>query len=68
VREYWIVDPAGFTIYVFVFDFEKNGTGEKTPQRYTFDTEVPVRISGGTCKVDFRKVYRKIEHFYKMNP
>lgn len=68
VREYWIVDPAGFTIYVFVFDFEKNGTGEKTPQRYTFDTEVPVRISGGTCKVDFRKVYRKIEHFYKMSP
>ena len=31
-------------------------------------SELAVRISGGTCKVDFRKVYRKIEHFYKMNP
>jgi hypothetical protein len=66
VREYWIVDPAGFSVYTF--DFEKEDKGEEAPERYAFDTEVPVRISDGTCKVDFRKVYRKIEHFYKMNP
>ena len=66
VREYWIVDPAGFSVYIF--DFEKESPGEEAPERYAFDTEVPVRISDGTCKVDFRKVYRKIEHFYKMNP
>ena len=65
VREYWIVDPAGFSVYIF--DFEKEDPGEEVPKRFAFDTEVPVRISGGTCKVDFRRVLHKIEHFYRMN-
>ena len=47
--------------------FEKEDPGEEVPKRFAFDTEVPVRISGGTCKVDFRRVLRKIEHFYRMN-
>ena len=54
VREYWIVDPAGFTVYVF--HFEKEGPKEETPEKYSFDCEIPVGISDGNCKVDFRKV------------
>ena len=65
VREYWIVDPAGFTVYVF--HFEKEGPKEETPEKYSFDCEIPVGISDGNCKVDFRKVYRKIEHFFRTN-
>ena len=65
VREYWIVDPAGFTVYVF--HFEKEGPKEETPEKYSFDREIPVGISDGNCKVDFRRVYRKIEHFFRMN-
>ena len=65
VREYWIVDPAGFAVYVF--DFEKEGFEEKAPVKYSFDDEIAVGISDGNCKVDFRRVLRKIEHFYRMN-
>lgn len=61
VREYWIVNPEGFTVYVF--DFEKKESEEDTPEKYTFNDTVPVKISNGICAVDFYKVYSKIEHF-----
>ena len=70
VREYWIVDPAGFTVYVFHFEkegSEKEDSEKEVPEKYSFDSEIPVGISDGSCKVDFRRVYRKIEHFYRMN-
>ena len=66
VREYWIVDPREYMVYVFVFDQED--AEKEAPDRYTFCEEVPVRISDGKCKVDFRRVQRKLEHFYRMNP
>lgn len=64
VREYWIVDPRSRDIYVFLFDEkrEKKDT-EEAPERYTFDDVIPVGISGGSCRVDFKKIFRKIQHF-----
>ena len=62
VREYWIVNPRGTEVYVFVF--EKPGDGGDMPEKFSFEDKVPVEISGGICEVDFRKVYRKIEHFF----
>ena len=66
VREYWIVDPAGQIVYVF--DFEKENPDEDTPEKYSFDSQIPIRISGGSCSVDFQRVYRKIEHFFRLDP
>ena len=64
VREYWIVDPHGQSVYVF--HFEKSGNSEdrgENPEKYSFDDNVPVGISDGACRVDFRRVCRKIRHF-----
>ena len=46
VREYWMVDPLNER--VTVLDFENGLDGI-----YTFDQEIPVRISGGRCVIDF---------------
>ena len=50
VREYWIVDPAKENVLVFFFE------EDKLPVTYSFDDEIPVRISGGTYVIDFRKI------------
>ena len=55
VREYWIVDPEEET--VTVYDFENNDLNQK----YTFDDEVPVGISGGDLKIDFKLVKDSLE-------
>ena len=54
VREYWIVMPRQMKIRVYYF--EKSDI----PKEYTFNDEVPVGIWGGKCKVDFKKIYKKI--------
>lgn len=54
VREYWIIDPENKEICVY--DFEKG----RLPKLYTFEDEVPVMIWDGECKVDFRKISRKL--------
>lgn len=54
VREYWIVMPSKKKILVYCF--EKSDI----PREYSFDDEVPVGIWGGKCKVDFKKIYKKI--------
>ena len=59
VREYWIVDPR--TRKVAVYDFEH----DELPEIYTFEDVIPVRISGGECRVDFREVSRRVARFYK---
>ena len=64
VREYWIVDPRELTVYTF--DFEKIDEGSDVPEKYTFQDKVPARISDGTCRIDFRRVYDKIKHFSKI--
>ena len=58
VREYWIVDPDGCKI--LVFDFEH----DVLPTSYTFEDEVPVAISNGTCRIDFHKVFARVRHLY----
>ena len=65
VREYWIINPAGLTVYVLCF--KKTGPEEDTPveylfKEYSFRDKVPVQISDGRCAVDFQKVYYKIRH------
>ncbi|MDO5134003.1 MAG: Uma2 family endonuclease [Eubacteriales bacterium] len=60
VREYWIVNPQNGKIYVFIFP--EDSKAEIRPKEYSFDGLVPVQTANGTCRVDFRKVYRKIEH------
>ena len=60
VREYWLVDPEKKK--VIVYDFEQ----EEIPKIYGFDTQVPVGIFGGECKVDFAKIYEEIRFIYKI--
>ena len=50
VREYWIVDPAKEKVLVFFFE------EDKLPVTYSFDDKIPVRISGGKCVIDFKKI------------
>jgi Uma2 family endonuclease len=50
VREYWIVDPAKENVLVFFFE------EDKLPVTYSFDDEIPIRISDGKCVIDFRKI------------
>ena len=50
VREYWIVDPAKENVLVFFFE------EDKLPVTYSFDDEIPVRISDGKCVIDFKKI------------
>jgi Uma2 family endonuclease len=50
VHEYWIVDPR--TRKIFAYDFKE----DVLPEVFTFSDMVPVSISGGECKIDFRKI------------
>lgn len=54
VHEYWIVDPQ--TRKILVYNFKE----DVLPVTYSFSDYVPVGISGGECKVDFRKISRAI--------
>ena len=54
VREYWMVDPRDKKVWVFFFE------EDDLPVTYSFDDEIPVRISGGKCIVDFRKIVSAI--------
>lgn len=58
VREYWEIDPANRIVTVYVFRPETKIT------QYTFDEEVPVEIWNNECKVDFRKIEKKLEALY----
>lgn len=68
VREYWVVNPAGKKVFVFSFEnrqdssgFAESEAGEEEIEKHTFEETVPVRISGGSCAVDFRKILRKMQ-------
>ena len=52
VREYWIVDPKNRIIVVY-FDEAEDSV---FPTIYNFDSQVPVHIWDGKCKVDFSKI------------
>ena len=60
VREYWIVVPEENNgPFVLVYDLEN----EVPPEKYTFEDRIPVLISHGSCSVDFKKIYAKIEPY-----
>ena len=60
VREYWIVDPDRRTVLVYDLEHE-----EYSPDKYSFEDNIPIRISGGECSIDFARIMRRIERFYK---
>lgn len=62
VREYWIVDPLKKRI--IVHDLENN---TYVTEVYTFDDQIPVRIFGGDCIVDFHTIHMEIEYLYQDN-
>ncbi|MCR4752537.1 MAG: Uma2 family endonuclease [Eubacterium sp.] len=51
VREYWIVDPKHQNVIVHCFEDE-----DYSPEQYSFQDVIPVRISGGVCSIDFSGV------------
>lgn len=55
VREYWIVDPEKEKVIVHIFGEEPDVC------LYGFDSEVPVGIYEGECRIDFRRVVRDLE-------
>lgn len=50
VREYWIVDTEKQVVWVYFFE------DDFMPEQYSFVDEIPVRISGGKCVIDFKKI------------
>ena len=59
VKEYWIVDPEQKRVLVYLFD------REEFPKIYSFADRVPLALSGGSCSVDFQKVYDRARHLYE---
>lgn len=58
VREYWLVDPKSKR--VLVYDLEQ----VDFPELYTFEHQVPVKIFGGECLIDFKEIYEYIQFMY----
>ena len=56
VKEYWIVDPERET--VMVYDFRDDNF---YPEKYDFDSVIPIHISGGQCSIDFSRVNRALK-------
>ena len=56
VKEYWIVDPERET--VMVYDFRDDNF---YPEKYDFDSVIPVHISNGQCSIDFSRVNRALK-------
>lgn len=58
VREYWIVDPKKEKVIVYIFGEESDVS------LYGFDSEVPVGIYQGKCKIDFRRVVQDLKRLH----
>ena len=56
VKEYWIVDPDRET--VMVYDFRDDNF---YPEKYDFDSVIPIHISDGQCSIDFSRVNRALK-------
>jgi hypothetical protein len=54
------VDPDRRTVLVYDLEHE-----EYYPDKYSFEDNIPIRISGGECSIDFARIMRRIERFYK---
>ena len=60
VREYWIVDPDQQTVLVYDLGHENY-----YPEKYSFEDRIPILISGSECSIDFSRIMRRIERYYK---
>lgn len=56
VKEYWIIDPENETI--LVYDFQE---GSLYPEKYDFDSLIPIHLSGGECSIDFSRINRALK-------
>ncbi len=59
VREYWIIDPDKKA--VIVYDLEH----EAIPAVYGFDTEIPVLVWDGKCRISFPLMMKTIGFLYE---
>ena len=55
VREYWIVDPNKEKVIVYIFGEESDVS------LYGFDSEIPVGIYQGDCRIDFKRIVRDLK-------
>ena len=56
VKEYWIVDPDRETVMVYYFRDDNF-----YPEKYDFDSVIPIHISDGQCSIDFSRVNRALK-------
>lgn len=59
VREFWLVDPD--KKIVIVYDF----SADNYPAIYGFDSEIPVAIWNGECKIDLRELMKDAAFLYE---
>ena len=62
VKEYWIVDPDHEA--VMVYDFREDSF---YPEKYDFDSVIPIHISDGQCSIDFSRVNRALKKVRSAN-
>ena len=55
VREYWVVDPKKEKVIVYIFGEESDVS------LYGFDSEIPVGIYQGNCRIDFKRIVRDLK-------
>lgn len=60
VREYWLVWPDQKKVMVWALD------SELCPIIYGFDSQVPVGIWNGDCKIDFQDIFDEISFLYEL--
>ena len=55
------MDPKwrDFDCFVHFFEDEEN----YDPKKYSFDDQIPVTISGGTCSIDFSQIRKKLSQY-----
>ena len=56
VKEYWVVDPDHETVLVYYFQDDNF-----YPEKYDFDSVIPIHISEGQCSIDFSRVNRALK-------
>lgn len=64
VKEYWLVDPGSRKVIVYNLDSIRDEENHADIcYLYSRDQKVPVLLSGGTCEIDFPKIWEKIDSF-----
>ena len=53
MKEYWIIDPE--RLEILVYDFAGNNL-----DKYTFDDQVPIRLSQGRCGINFARIRKNL--------